>query len=217
MGEFITAVVPAYNEGERIEEVVAEVARYVDTVLVVDDGSVDETAARAGAAGARVVRQPENRGYIAAIRRGFREADDGVVVTLDGDGELPARAIPELVAPILAGRADMVQGRRETIVRPSERLLTWLANRAAPVGDSGTGMRALTTDLARSLEIEGRCICGTLALEAVARGARIAEVPIRLRTVDKPRRPAWYHLPQLGHVLRWMARARCGRVSRSTG
>ncbi|HKJ93165.1 MAG TPA: glycosyltransferase family 2 protein, partial [Longimicrobiales bacterium] len=164
-----------------------------------------EAAARAGAA---VVRQPANGGYIAAIRRGFQAATGEVIVTLDGDGELPASCVPALAAPILEDRADMVQGRRDGIPRPSERFLTWLANLAAPVGDSGTGMRALRADLARKLEIRGRCICGVLSLEAAAQGARLREVPVRLRSVSKPRRIAWYHIGQTWHVLCAMWRMR---------
>jgi polyprenyl-phospho-N-acetylgalactosaminyl synthase len=200
----VSVVIPAYNEEARIRGVVREALEVADEVVVVDDASSDGTSEAAENAGAVVVRQPTNGGYIAAIRRGFQAVTGDVVVTLDGDGELPASSIPELAAPILDGVADMVQGRRDFIPRPSERFLTWLAGRVAPVGDSGTGMRALRTDLARTLEIRGRCICGVLSLEAAARGARLRETPIRLRSVSKPRRIAWYHVPQIWHVLRAM-------------
>jgi glycosyltransferase involved in cell wall biosynthesis len=200
----VSVVIPAYDEEARIARVVREARQVADEVVVVDDASTDRTADVAERAGAVVVRQHANGGYIAAIRRGFQAATGDVVVTLDGDGELPASSIPDLVAPIFEGLADMVQGRRDSAPRPSERFLTWLAGRAAPVGDSGTGMRAMRTDLARQLEIRGRCICGVLSLEAFAHGARLREIPIRLRSVSKPRRIAWYHLPQIWHVLRAM-------------
>lgn len=204
----VSVVIPAYNEEARIASVVREARKAADEVVVVDDASEDRTADVAESAGAVVIRRHVNGGYIAAIRQGFRAATGDVVVTLDGDGELPASSIPNLAAPILEGSADMVQGKRESIPRPSERFLTWLASRAAPVGDSGTGMRALRTDLARQLEIRGRCICGVLSLEAAARGARLREIPIRLRSVSKPRRIAWHHGPQIWHVLRAMRAAR---------
>jgi hypothetical protein len=54
------------------------------------------------------------------------------------------------------------------------------------------------------LELEGRCICGISVLEPAALGARIAEVPIELEEVDKPRRIAWFHLPQVWYVLPWL-------------
>lgn len=208
-----TAVMPAYNEQPRIAEAIASVLPFVDEVIVVDDGSGDATAEFATAAGARVIRQGVNRGYLAAIKRGFAEARGTVVVTVDADGEFPAACIPALVQPILDGRADMVQGRRNVVARPSERFLSWLAQRRAPVGDSGTGLRAVRTELARQLDLKGACICGVFALEALYRGARILEVPIELRHVAKPRRVAWFHLRQLFYLLPWLFKRRYNGVS----
>ena len=139
------AIIPAYNEAERIEKTVQSVDRYVDKTLVVDDASTDETGTQAQEAGAEVLTQPQNQGYIAAIKRGFRAAETDVVVTIDADGEFPSDRIPHLVRPVCEGEADMVQGRRE-IVRPSEQFLTWLAGWGGSVGDSGTGLRALRPD-----------------------------------------------------------------------
>ncbi|RMH84866.1 glycosyltransferase family 2 protein [Pseudomonas sp. AOB-7] len=202
----IAAVVPAFNEAQRIGAVVAALVPRVDEVIVVDDGSRDDTAAIAEAAGARVLRQASNQGYIAALRRGIAAARAEVIVTLDADGEMPLDSIAALVAPIREGRADMVQGRRNRVPRPSERLLTWLAALRGAVGDSGTGMRAIRRDLAQRLELRGACICGTLALEVLAKGGRIAEVPIHLHRVNKPRRIAWFHLRQFFYLLPWLLR-----------
>jgi glycosyltransferase involved in cell wall biosynthesis len=199
----ISVVIPAYNEAERIAPVVRGARQHANEVIVVDDGSQDDTARVAKAAGARAIRQ-QNAGYIAAIKRGFREALGDIVVTMDGDGEHHPEDIPRLVKPILAGEADLVLGARPHIARPSERFLNWLTNLKADVRDSGTGFRALRRDLARRLELEGRCICGISVLEPAALGARIAEVPIELTRIDKPRRIAWYHLPQVWYVLRWL-------------
>jgi glycosyltransferase involved in cell wall biosynthesis len=208
----VSAVMPAYNESGRIAGAVEAVRPYVDEVLVIDDGSTDETAREAAEAGARVLRQAKNRGYLAAVKRGFAEAEGDVVVTVDADGEMPVERIPDLVRPIAEGRADMVQGRRERIVRPSEALLTRLARLKGPVGDSGTGFRALRTDLARRLELKGVCICGVFSLEVLSLGGRITEVPVRLRHVDKARRIAWYHARQIFYVLAWLFRRRAGKV-----
>jgi len=196
----VTAVVPAYNEADRVGETVRSVAKYVDTVLVVDDASTDSTGSRAEESGASVLSQEENEGYIAAVKRGFAAADTDVVVTIDADGELPANQIPTLVHPVCKGEADMVQGRRNQTVRPSEQLLTWLASWGGDVGDSGTGLRALRTELAQKLNLKGACICGIFSLEVLRRGGRIVEVPIRLKTVEKPRGIAWYHFNQVFYV-----------------
>lgn len=199
----VTAVIPAYNEAARIGKTVREVSRYVDKVIVVDDASQDDTAEQAREAGAQVVRQATNAGYIAAIKRGFLEVQTEVVVTTDGDGEFPAERIPALVRPICNGTTDMVQGARDRVVRPSEQVLTWLAGWSGPVGDSGTGFRALRAELARTLELKGACICGIFALEVLAKGGRITEVPVKMQAVDKPRRIAWYHFYQFFYILRW--------------
>lgn len=203
----ITAVIPALNEGPRIAATLAGIRPYVDEMIVVDDASTDTTADEAARAGARVLRRTVRGGYIAAVKQGIAQAADGIVVLIDADGETSPEYIPALVAPIRAGAADMVQGARPHIPRPSERFLNGLANLAAPVGDSGTGLRAMRTDLARSLGIPGACICGILTLEAVCQGARIVDVPIALETIDKPRRIAWFHARQLLLLVPWVFRA----------
>lgn len=204
--ERITAVVPAYNEAPRIGAVVATLVSQVDEVVVVDDGSIDDTARRAEMAGARVLRTESNQGYVAALRRGIAAATGDIIVTLDADGEMPVERIRDLVAPIIAGEADMVQGHRSSVARPSERLLTGLASLRGTVGDSGTGMRAIRADLAKRLELRGACICGTLSLEVLSLGGRIGEIPIRLNSVAKPRRIAWFHARQFIYLLPWLFR-----------
>jgi glycosyltransferase involved in cell wall biosynthesis len=202
----ISVIIPAYNEAARIGPVVLAALAYAEEVVVVDDGSDDETASVARQAGARVVCQA-NAGYIAAVKCGFREAGGEVVVTMDADGEHRAGDIPCLAAPLLAGQADLVLGARPHIARISERFLNRLTRlRVRGVSDTGTGLRAMRRELALQLELEGRCICGVSVLEAAALGARIVEVPIELTRIEKPRRVAWYHVAQLFYVLRWLVR-----------
>ena len=200
-----TVVIPAYNEAPRIAETVRRAREYADEVLVIDDGSADGTVEEAERAGARVIRQ-NHGGYIGAIKRGFREAQGEIVVTMDADGEHRAEDIPRLVAPILEGKADLVLVQRPQIARLSERFLNWLTNLRVKVSDSGTGFRALRRDLAVRLELRGKCICGISVLEPMAMGSRIAEVPIEWTQVEKPRRIAWFHIPQVWYVLRWLIR-----------
>ncbi len=100
----------------------------------------------------------------------------------------------------------MVQGNRGKIVRPSEQFLTWLAGWGGPVGDSGTGFRALRTDLAQTLDLDGKCICGIFSLEVLGRGGKIQEVPVRLNEIDKPRGIAWYHGTQVFYVVQALVR-----------
>jgi glycosyltransferase involved in cell wall biosynthesis len=113
----IVAVVPAFDEEGAIGSVVEEIHAFdpaID-VVVVDDGSSDETAANAGAAGAAVVRLPFNLGIGAAVQTGFRYALDhgyDVAVRLDGDGQHDPLELPKLLEPLSRDEADVVTGSR---------------------------------------------------------------------------------------------------------
>jgi len=149
----ISAVIPAYNEAQRIAAVIQATQPLVTEVVVVDDGSLDGTGNVAAQAGAFVLRQA-NAGYIAAIKRGFHHARGHVVVTLDADGEHGPEDIPRLVAPIQAGEADLVLDARSHVPRLSESFLNRLSRlRVKSVSDTGTGFRMVWRDLALRLEL----------------------------------------------------------------
>jgi glycosyltransferase involved in cell wall biosynthesis len=124
----ITVVVPAHDEGSRIEAVVVAARRHLP-VLVVDDGSADDTAARAGAGGATVLAQRPNQGKGAALRAGFRwaiEREIEAVITLDGDGQHDPAEIPGFLGlyarRTVAGEAtQLIVGRRDFAVMPALR------------------------------------------------------------------------------------------------
>lgn len=202
----ITAIIPAYNEEKRIGQVITKAKRYVAEVLVIDDNSSDSTARVARAEGARVIVSDRNRGYLESIKKGFIEASNRVLVTLDADGEHNPEDIPYLVQPILDDKADLVFGKRNRIPRISERFLSWLVNLKVKVSDPGTGFRALTRELALKLDLRGRCTCGVLALEANYQRARIAEVPVSLGSTDKKRGIFWFHFWQFFYTVPWLFR-----------
>lgn len=151
------AVIPAYNEDRFIGSVVLKTRQYVDQVIVVDDGSTDETAAIAEQAGASVLRHERNQGKAQALNTGLRHARSlrpRAVILLDADGQHDPAAIPALLAPIEAGAADMVVGSRFLGV-PSkiprwrvfgQRALTVATNVASgtALSDSQSGFRALS-------------------------------------------------------------------------
>ena len=109
----ITVAIPTLNEAPTIGDVVREVLPYAGVVLVVDGHSTDTTREVAEAAGARVVLDPR-RGKGAALRHALTIAETDIVVFLDADGSHEASDIPRLVAPVAAGKADMVVGCRMT-------------------------------------------------------------------------------------------------------
>jgi polyprenyl-phospho-N-acetylgalactosaminyl synthase len=203
----ITAVIPAHNESNRIINTLNQVKPYVNEIIVIDDASTDDTASLASQHGAIVLTHHSNKGYIESIKNGFKKASGDIIVTLDADGEFPADKIPELILPIIDNQADMVQGHRDIVPRPSERFLTWMSQRKINVGDSGTGLRAIRSSLAKSLEIKGACICGVFSLEVASKGGRIIEIPITLQKIDKPRKIAWFHIKQFFYLLPWLLKS----------
>src|SRR5437868_5619688 len=107
----ISVVIPALNEEEPIGDVVRQILQtgLPGEVIVVDNGSTDNTAARAAAAGARVVSEP-NRGYGRACAAGVRSVSNqcDILVFLDGDGSDCPEFMPQLIDPIVAGSHDFV-------------------------------------------------------------------------------------------------------------
>jgi glycosyltransferase involved in cell wall biosynthesis len=154
------ALIPAYNEEMHISDVVAAAACHLP-VLVVDDGSKDETAARAEGAGAIVIRQRPNQGKGVALRTGFRCAlDDGyeTVVTLDADGQHDPSEIPEFLHAFAARRADLIIGARDFSHMPPVRQLantlgqlafSWALRRR--VHDNQSGYRLISRRLLEEL------------------------------------------------------------------
>lgn len=111
----VLVAIPALNEESRIADVVRGARRYADDVLVVDDGSEDATAARAADAGATVVEHEANRGYGAALKTAFCEADRSNaenLVIIDGDGQHEPADIPQLLEAQREREADIVIGCR---------------------------------------------------------------------------------------------------------
>ena len=159
MNKFIV-VIPAYNEAEHISQVVSQAQLHLP-VLVVDDGSVDETVALAQAAGAEVLRQVPNQGKGAALRAGFRrvlELGCQAVVTLDGDGQHDPLEIPTFLNAYAADPADLIIGKRDFKKMPVVRclantsgawLFSWAVGRSIP--DNQSGYRMLSRPLMERL------------------------------------------------------------------
>jgi glycosyltransferase involved in cell wall biosynthesis len=108
----VMAAIPCFNTAESIADVVSNAKKYVDEVIVIDDGSTDKTAEIARSAGATVICHDKNRGKGAAMKTAGSQADGEIIVFIDGDGQHNPSDIPKLVAPILEGKADYVIGSR---------------------------------------------------------------------------------------------------------
>lgn len=190
-GVAIVALIPAHNEAPRIGPVIEGAARHLP-VLVVDDGSADETAAVAEAAGARVIRQPANRGKGAALKAGFRRAiadGAGAVLTLDADGQHDPAEIPAFLAARQRTGAPLVIGAREFRHMPpvrrvanllGKRVLRWATGRE--IRDNQSGYRLVDRDLMEAMLASAEPGFGfevEMIVECVRRRWDIAWVPIR--------------------------------------
>ncbi|MFQ6086138.1 MAG: glycosyltransferase family 2 protein [Candidatus Bathyarchaeia archaeon] len=177
----VSVIIPAYNEEKSISSVVSAAKDLSAKAIVVDDCSTDQTGLLARKAGALVVRHKRNLGYLEALRTGFRIASKPIVVILDADGQYDADDIPRLVKPILEGEADLVVGSREKIGSFSETLLTKLTNLRVKISDASSSYKAIKSEIARKMRLNGRCICGSFLLEAAELGAKIREVKVASR------------------------------------
>jgi glycosyltransferase involved in cell wall biosynthesis len=152
----ISVVVPAYNESLAIAETVLQIrqalASFEHEVVVVDDGSKDDTASVAGNAGARVIQQIHNLGYGAALKAGIRAAKFDTIVITDADGTYPNDAMPELIAEYRKGFNMVVGARRgdhyrESFVKaPLRKILKWLVEFTTGRGipDVNSGLRVFS-------------------------------------------------------------------------
>ena len=111
----ITVILTAYNEEVSIGSIILLTKLYADNVIVVDDGSTDRTAEVARKAGAQVILSEASKGKAESLKTGFKAAADlgaDIIVTMDSDGQHNPADIPSLVAPIIKGDAEMVNGSR---------------------------------------------------------------------------------------------------------
>jgi glycosyltransferase involved in cell wall biosynthesis len=199
----VFAVVPAYNEAQVLGESVRALTAADLRVVVVDDGSTDETAAVARAAGATVLRHAINRGQGAALQTGIayalrRGAEQ--IVTFDADGQHGVEAVPELLQPLLDGRADVVLGSRFLDGQTRVPMLRRLTLKAALVftramtglriTDTHNGLRALTRRAAECIALrQDRMAHASEILDQIAAARlRYVEVPVHIRYSDYSRR-----------------------------
>ena len=200
--------IPCLNEAEHLPTTLADLPRSVpgfDTVewLVIDDGSTDDTSGVARAHGVdHIVRLPYNQGLAKAFVAGLQEAlrvGADVIVNTDADNQYDASSIPDLVAPILSGRARIVVGARpiDTIEhfsflkRRLQKLGSWVVKKASgtDITDAPSGFRAIHREAALKL-----CVFNsfTYTLETIIQAGRnnipIVSVPIRVNGETRPSR-----------------------------
>ena len=195
----VAAVIPAYNEASAIMPVVKAGCDAVERVIVVNDGSSDNTAALAADAGATVLSHALNRGQGAALQTGItyavREGFDAVV-TFDADGQHRAEEIPIVLGPIIQGKADVVLGSRfldskaniptvRRLVLKTATALTRLYT-GLDVTDAHNGFRAFSRSAASAIDLQQEGMAhASEVLEQIKRfRLRYVEVPVTITYTD---------------------------------
>jgi glycosyltransferase involved in cell wall biosynthesis len=219
----VVALIPAHDEAERVAATVKAVAgiRGVDSVLVVDDGSTDDTASIADAAGARVLRLPTNAGKGAALDAGYALVRDhaDILLLLDGDLGATAAQAASLLDAIVAGNADMVIA---TFPRPTGKAGFGIVKALARLGIRALGSPAFsaTAPLSGQRALNRAALAVTtpfafgygvevaLTVRALRAGLRVLEVPTTMAHAATGRDAAGFahRGRQFAHVLRALAR-----------
>jgi glycosyltransferase involved in cell wall biosynthesis len=187
----IIAGMPAYNEGKYIGTMVLDTRRFVDEVIVIDDGSHDDTAQIAALAGAEVITHPRNMGYGASILSIFAEAkkrDADILVILDADTQHNPAEIPSLCKPITEGYDIVIGSRQQQAAkipfyrRVGQKVILSSVNILNKTGlsDSECGFRAFSRKAIESLDLKesGMAISAETIAEALRLNLKITEVPV---------------------------------------
>ena len=191
----ITVIIPARDEGVSIGSMVLKTKKYAEHVIVVDDGSTDDTAEVARLAGAEIIRHPRNKGKGEALKTGFYAAFNNgtkIIVTIDADGQHDPDEIPKVIAPISSMGANMVIGSRYLngnnipfIRHMGQIVLDRMTNlnSGVKVTDTQSGFRAFDINTAKKFSFgqNGFSIESEMLTEAANAGSIIKEVDIGVR------------------------------------
>lgn len=221
----VVACIPALNEEKTIAKVIIRAKRHVDRVVVVDDGSTDDTTLIAEGLGAKVIKHERNLGYGAALRSCFEAGRDlgaDVIVTLDADGQHDPDQIPKVAEPVKREIADLVVGSRflganTGAEAPAHRrfgikVLTELTEAASkvPISDAQSGFRAYSRNaIEKVLPTEqGMGASVEILIKASQCHLRILEVPINVRYGDlatSTHNPLYHGIDVLASVVKFVS------------
>lgn len=190
--EKVYAVIPAYNEAEKVRSTAQRVAKYVDKVIVVDDGSSDNTFEQAEKAGAVVLKHIVNMGKGVAMKTGIefairKKADK--IILIDADGQHDPKEIPKLLKILDKKKVDIVLGTRQ--MRESAprvlKLGNWGLNKifwllfGAKIDDTQNGFRVFNSKIYKKIKWKSQCyfVETEMIINILKHNLKFAEAPIR--------------------------------------
>lgn len=185
--EKVVAVIPAYNEAKTIGAVVRGLLPHVADIVVVDDYSTDATSEEARRAGALVIRHEFNHGYDRSINDGFKEAalrGASIIFTFDADGEHDTHDVSRVLAPLLAGDADMVAGQRPYTFHSVEKIFALYTSLRYGLKDPLCGLKAYRRAVYTSVGFfDSVSSIGTeLIMRGVKKGYRLAFISVAFKS-----------------------------------
>ncbi len=214
----IIAAIPAYNEERFIGSVVLKTKKYVDEVIVIDDGSTDATAEIAKAAGATVIKHEHNGGKGVAISTAFdmaRKLRIKALVLLDGDGQHNPAEIPAIIKSLLEKEADVIVGSRFLDIKSDipnyrtlgQHILTFATNLSSgtKVTDSQSGFRAFSRRAINIMNFRehGLSVESEMQFLINEENLKVVEVPIDAKYEEKAKRsPVAHGFGVLNRILK---------------
>jgi len=181
----ITVIIPAFNEEKTIGDVVKSLMPYCHEVIVVNDGSSDDTANKAIEAGAAVISHDVNKGYDVSVDDGFKRAAENkpvIIATFDADGQHQVGDLLKLRDLVISGEADVAIGRRSSLTHFMERIFSFYTLIRFKIPDPLVGLKVYnykvyeTIGHFATMELVGSQLC----IEAAKEGFKIISLPISI-------------------------------------
>lgn len=199
----LIVIIPAFNEEATVAQVIRDIPSSIEGIdemktVVIDDGSTDGTAKSARLAGAEVISHPKNLGLGVSFRRGITRALElkaDIIVNIDADGQFNPKEIPQIIAPILEGKAEFVTGSRFLIKDPDfhlsfskkwgNRLMSWIISRIVgkKFHDVSCGYRGYSREAALRMNLFGKfTYTQETFIDLAYKDVPIMEVPVKVRS-----------------------------------
>ena len=145
-------IIPIFNEEKTIKKVVFDIKKYTNNIIIVDDGSIDNSYIEARESGAKVIKLETNKGYDYAMDIGFEYAikeNATSLISMDGDGQQPTEFLPEMISYVEDKGYDLVIGIRKEIPRISEKIFAKFTNFRYAIKDITCGMKCYKSNLVK--------------------------------------------------------------------